>query len=213
MTEFVVPGTTSAGTATGTYRLVNRYSGLVIGMSADAGRPAETTPARSWTDRSGSGVGGARTAAEQTLTLAPVGEAPGSLDGVRTLVTGGKALDNPGHSTTAGTQLITYTPNGGANQKWRFTRQPDGSYELVNAESGLCADVNGGSTAVGAKVIQWTCTGGTNQRWTLTRGADGTYTVASVRSGLLLTTASTADGALVTQQPGSGSALQRWTVT
>ncbi|MGW2017940.1 RICIN domain-containing protein [Streptomyces sp. NPDC001927] len=210
---FVIPGTTASGTPTGAYRLVNRYSGLVIGMSADSARPAETTPGRSWTDTSGSGVGGARTAAEQTLTLTPVGEAPGSLDGVRTLVTGGKALDNPGHSTTPGTQLITYTANGGANQSWRFTRQPDGSYELVNVESGLCADVDGGSTAAGAKVIQWTCTGGANQRWTATRRADGTYTVASLKSGLLLTTASTANGALATQQPDTASPLQRWTIT
>ncbi|MFG2640316.1 RICIN domain-containing protein [Streptomyces sp. NPDC048370] len=210
---FVVPGTTATGTPTGAYRLVNRHSGLVIGMSAVAGRPAETTPGRSWTDTSGSGVGGARTAAEQTLTLTPVGEAPGSLDGVRTLVTGGKALDNPGHSTTPGTQLITYATNGGANQNWRFTRQSDGSYELVNAESGLCADVDGGSTAPGAKVIQWTCTGGANQRWTATRRADGTYTVASLKSGLLLTTASTANGALATQQADTASPLQRWTIT
>ncbi|MFG2774212.1 RICIN domain-containing protein [Streptomyces sp. NPDC048350] len=209
---FVVPGTTAAGSATGTYRLINRYSGLVIGMSADSARPAETTPARSWTDASGSGVGGARTAAEQTLTLTPVGEAPDSLDGVRTLVTGGKALDNPAHSTTPGTQLITYAVNGGANQNWRFTRQPDGSYQLVNVESGLCADVDGGSTAAGARVIQWTCTGGANQRWSVTRRPDGTYTVASVRSGLLLTTASTANGAPATQQPDTGSVLQRWTI-
>ncbi|MFJ3583173.1 RICIN domain-containing protein [Streptomyces sp. NPDC090127] len=210
---FVIPGAGAAGAPTGTYRLVNRYSGLVIGMSADSARPAETTPARFWTDTSGSGVGGSRTAAEQTLTLTPVGEAPGSLDGVRTLVTGGRALDNPGHSTTPGTQLITYTANGGANQSWRFTRQPDGSYQLANAESGLCADVDGGSTAPGAKVIQWTCTGGANQRWNVTRRADGTYTVASVKSGLVLTTASTTNGALATQQADTGSSLQRWTIT
>ncbi|MEU7507714.1 RICIN domain-containing protein [Streptomyces lavendulae] len=209
---WVVPGTSADGGPTGTHRLVNRYSGLVIALSAVASRPAETTPARSWTD-TGGGVGGARTAAEQTLTLTAVGPAPGTLDGTRTLVSGGRALDDPGHSTTAGTQLITYTPNTGANQKWNFTRQPDGSYEIVNAESGLCADISGGSTAAGAKVIQWTCHGGANQRWTVVRGQDGTHTVTSVKSGLLLTTASTAAGSPVTQQPDTGSALQHWTIT
>ncbi|MYX44611.1 hypothetical protein GTW59_26640, partial [Streptomyces sp. SID89] len=99
-----------------------------------------------------------------------------------------------------------------ANQTWRFTRQGDGSYELRNAESGLCADVSGGSTAPGAEVIQWTCTGGANQHWTFTRRSDGSYTVASVRSGLALTTASKTPGALVTQQTDTGSALQRWTL-
>ncbi|MEU0599842.1 RICIN domain-containing protein [Streptomyces sp. NPDC006393] len=75
---WVIPGTTADGAPTGTYRLVNRYSGLVIGLSADARRLAETTPARYWSDTSGSRVGGARTAAEQTLALTPTGRAAAS---------------------------------------------------------------------------------------------------------------------------------------
>ncbi|WNI21140.1 RICIN domain-containing protein [Streptomyces sp. ITFR-16] len=71
---FVVPGSGADGRPTGTYRLVNRYSGLVIGLSADPGRRSETTPTRAWTDRTGNPVGGARTAAEQTLTLTAVGQ-------------------------------------------------------------------------------------------------------------------------------------------
>ncbi|MFJ4341532.1 RICIN domain-containing protein [Streptomyces sp. NPDC088915] len=294
---FVVRGTSPAdGAATGTYKLVNRYSGLVIGLSADSGRLAETTPARSWTNTTGNPVGGTRTAAEQTLTLTPTAQAPetvtvgspgnrstvlneavslqleavdslgkpltfgatglpaglgisaaglitgtpttagtstvtvtassgtasgsttftwavtASFDGVHTLTAAGKALDNPDHGTTAGTRLITWTPTGGANQRWTFTRRSDGTYELKNAESGLCADVEGGSTSAGARIIQWTCTGGANQRWSLTRRADGTHTVASAASGLVLTTASSADGAAVTQQADTGGTLQRWTV-
>ncbi|GAB1332800.1 RICIN domain-containing protein [Streptomyces sennicomposti] len=209
---FVVPVTSpSSGTATGTFRLVNRYSGLVIGLSGTAGRLAETTPVRAWT-ASGGPVGGGRGAGEQTLTVTAAGVSSGGLDGDHTLVTGGQALDDPGHSTTAGTRLITYTANGGANQTWRLTRQGDGSYELRNAESGLCADVSGGSTTAGAEVVQWTCTGGSHQHWTFTRRSDGTYTVASVRSGLALTTASKTPGALVTQLTDTGSALQRWTL-
>jgi hypothetical protein len=203
---WVVPGTSAGGVADGTYRIVNRYSGLVIGLSADSARASETAPARYWS-------AGTRTAAEQTLTLTATGPAPGSLDGTRTLLAGGKALDNPDHSTAPGTQLITWAPNGGANQQWTFTRQTDGSYELRNTGSRLCADIEGGSTSAGARVIQWNCTGGANQRWWVERRADGTYSVVSVKSGLLLTTASTADGAKVTQQPDTGSSLQRWAVS
>ncbi|MFE9426515.1 RICIN domain-containing protein [Kitasatospora sp. NPDC006697] len=195
-----------AGTA---YRLVNRYSGLVLALN---GSTAETTPLRTWTDTTGSPVGAGRTAAQQTLTITPAGTVTG-ITGAHTLSTGGKALDDPGHSTATGTQLITWTLNGGANQNWQFTQQADGSYQLANAESGLCADVYGGSTAAGAKVVQWTCTGGTNQHWRLSRGADGRYTVTSVKSGLVLTTAGTADGSSVTQQADTGSALQRWTLS
>ncbi|MFB7352527.1 RICIN domain-containing protein [Streptomyces gardneri] len=212
---FVIPGTSAAdGSPNGTYRLVNRYSGLVIGLSGTANRLAETTPTRTWTNTTGNAVGGTRTADEQTLTLTAVGQAPVVIaDGNHRLTASGKALDNPGHSTTAGTQLVIWTPNGGANQSWRFTRGGDGSYELANAESGLCVDVDGGSTTAGAKVIQWNCTGGANQRWTVTRLASGAYTVASVKSGLLLTAASTTNGAAVTQQPGTGSTLQQWTIS
>ncbi|MFC9344280.1 RICIN domain-containing protein [Streptomyces sp. NPDC057020] len=294
---FVIRGTSPTdGTATGTYKIVNRYSGLVIGLSADTGRLAETTPTRSWSNTTGNAVGGTRTAGEQALTLTPTAQVPetvtvthpgnkattlnkavslqmeaadsagkpltfsatglpaglgisaaglitgtptaagtstvtvtassgsatgtttftwavtASLDGVHTLTAAGKALDNPDHSTTAGTRLITWAPTGGLNQKWSLTQQTDGSYELRNSESGLCADVEGGSTAAGARVIQWTCTKGANQRWNLVRQTAGTYTVASAASGLLLTTASAADGALVTQQPDTGTSLQRWTV-
>ena len=53
----------------GTFRIVNRYSGLVLGLSTAAGRRSETTPARAWTNTTGNPVGGTRSAADQTLTL------------------------------------------------------------------------------------------------------------------------------------------------
>ncbi|MFF5859395.1 RICIN domain-containing protein [Streptomyces sp. NPDC012751] len=62
---FVLPATPA-----GTYRLVNRYSGLALGLSAAAGRPAETTAQRTWTATAG-GVGGGRAPAEQTLSFTP----------------------------------------------------------------------------------------------------------------------------------------------
>jgi hypothetical protein len=56
--------------APGTHRLVNRYSGLVLGLSATPGRLAETTAPRTWTAPRGS-LGDGRTAAEQTLSFTP----------------------------------------------------------------------------------------------------------------------------------------------
>ncbi|MFE2722230.1 family 20 glycosylhydrolase [Kitasatospora sp. NPDC059327] len=140
------------------------------------------------------------------------GPSGSGLNGIRTVTTGGKALDVPGSSRTPGTQLVTWTAHGGANQKWSFTRQSDGTYTLVNQASGLCADVNGASTAAGAAIVQRTCTGGVSQRWNVTPVSGG-YTMASANSGLLVTTASTANGALITQQAATGTALQRWTIS
>ncbi|MGH3737556.1 MAG: RICIN domain-containing protein [Micromonosporaceae bacterium] len=284
--------------ARGTYRLVNRYGGLVLGMSANPSRLAETTPHRDWTNTTGSTVGGTRTAAEQLLTFtsaetvlvtnpgpqtattgtaysrqvgatdsqgraltfsatglppglsisssglisgtpttagsrtvtltASSGSATGSaaftlavenpgtvgsLTGTHTVVTSGKALDNPGHSMVGGTQMITWTSNGGVNQSWVFTRHDDGSYQIANGESQLCLDVSDYSTASGGKVVQWSCNGGGNQRWIVTARSGGTYTIAAKHSGLLLTTASTSNGALVTQQADTNGALQHWTIT
>ncbi|MDT7797230.1 MAG: hypothetical protein QOI78_663 [Actinomycetota bacterium] len=128
------------------------------------------------------------------------------MDGTHTLTASGRALDVPAHSTTAGTPLVTWTPNGGPNQKWVFTCQADGSYRVANAESGLCLDVADGSKTAGAKVIRWTCTDGANQRWLVGPG----YPLKAQRSGLVLTTASTVDGSAVTRQADTGTALQRW---
>ncbi|MEV6521828.1 discoidin domain-containing protein [Longispora sp. NPDC051575] len=64
-------------TSGGTYRLVNRHSGLVLGLSTDSARLAETTPTRSWTNTTGNPVGGSRSAAEQTLTLTASGTSGG----------------------------------------------------------------------------------------------------------------------------------------
>jgi hypothetical protein len=195
----------------GAYRLVNRYSGLALGLSSDSSRLAETTPIRAWTNSTGNTVGGSRSAGEQTLAFTPVGSS--SLDGVHTVVASGKALDDPGHSTTTGTQLVTWAPNGGANQNWGFTRQADGSYQILDSESKLCMDVSDGSQSAGARVIQWTCTGAANQRWVVAALPAGGYTIASQHSGLLLTTASTTDGALVTQSADTNSPSQHWAIS
>ncbi|UUN31496.1 RICIN domain-containing protein [Streptomyces sp. FIT100] len=72
---FIIPGKNTNGTSTGTFRIVNRYSGLVIGMSGHTHRLAETTPTRAWTDTTGNPIGNGRTTTEQTLTLTPADRA------------------------------------------------------------------------------------------------------------------------------------------
>jgi len=52
-------------------RLVNRYSGLVLSLSSVQSRRVDTTPARTWTDHTGSPIGGGRNAGEQSLALIP----------------------------------------------------------------------------------------------------------------------------------------------
>lgn len=132
--------------------------------------------------------------------------------GNRTVKTGSLTLDVPGNSTTGGTQLALWSPNGGANQSFTFTPQAGGAYEIKALGSGLCLDVSGNSTAAGAAIIQWSCSGASNQRWTLTRLMNGTYTIASVSSGLYLTAASASAGATITQQGTPSTALAQWVI-
>jgi hypothetical protein len=288
---FVIPGATGDGT----YHLVNRYSGLTIGMSKDTSRLSETTPVRSWTDTTGSSVGGKRTPGEQTLTVMPVGTVhlvnPGNQTGelgapvsiqlnatetggqpvtfsatglpagvsmsstglvsgtptsttfspaavtvtatagtasasvsftwavnrtmnaTSSLSTGGMSLTDPGLGYTSEVQLTTGHPDASADQLWKFTQQSDGSYEL-RIGSNMCATVQ--NTAAGTAVNQFQCSVDSNnnlsayQRWFLTPLPNGLYTITSVRSGLLLTTSSSADGATVTQEPNTNSPQQQW---
>jgi alpha-glucosidase len=199
-------GLPNGATASFSPQSVTAGASANLTITTSASTPAGTFPVTI----TGSAASATHTA---PYTLTVTGSGGGVVpDGTHTLVTSGKALDDPNHSTSAGTQLITWTPNGGANQNWVFTRQADGSYQIVNAESNLCMDVSGASTAAGAQVIQWTCHGSGNQRWIVTPLSGGGYTIASQSSGLLLTTATNADGSPVTQQPETGSALQHWAI-
>ncbi|MBD0421859.1 RICIN domain-containing protein [Streptomyces sp. TRM S81-3] len=130
-------------------------------------------------------------------------------DGQYALATtgGGGRLEAPG-DTGAGRLRIGQASTSPA-QKWNVTRDDDGTYQLKNAGSGLCADVAASSQASGAEVVQYTCTGTANQRWTVTED-QGTLTLRAKHSGLSLT--ATADG-LVVQATDDGGARQRWRAT
>ncbi|GAA1983532.1 discoidin domain-containing protein [Catenulispora subtropica] len=105
---FVIKNTSPAGT----FRLVNRYSGLVLGMSSTSGRLIETTPTRNWTNTTGSGVGGTRSAADQTLTFTPSGTTGTPTDLTLAKPTTASSVE-PGTSFTA--NLAT---DGDAATRW-----------------------------------------------------------------------------------------------
>jgi len=117
---------------------------------------------------------------------------------------GGDALEAPG-DTNAG-QLRVGEPSSSPAQKWNVSRNDDGSYQLKNAGSGLCADVAASSQSSGAQVVQYTCTSTSNQRWLISNDA-GTLTLRAKHSDLSLTAG--ADG-LVVQADDTGADNQRW---
>ena len=148
-----------------------------------------------------------------TLNVNPIGSGGGIVSGGTYEITqGALAVDDPGSSTTPGTQLIVWGLHGGTNQRWVFTQNSDGSFQVKNALSGLCADDSGGSANAGSPIVQWTCTGNNNQRWSVTPSGSS-YALVNRSSGLVLTAGGSSNGATLTQQPNTGSAQQSWGFT
>ncbi|GGA98307.1 RICIN domain-containing protein [Puia dinghuensis] len=91
----------------------------------------------------------------------------------------------------------------------------NGTYRLVNRNSGKVMDVYGQGTANGTNVDQYTWNGGTNQQWKVSDLGNGEYSIFGVQSGksLDITGNSTADGANVEIWTSNGGANQQFSFT
>ncbi len=76
-------------------------------------------------------------------------------------------LEDPGFSTSNGTPVEQYQPDGGANQEWRIVSAGSGTYEIANAYSGKALQTTAGSNVNGAPVVQTTFVRAANQVWNL----------------------------------------------
>lgn len=88
----------------------------------------------------------------------------------------------------------------------------NGTYRIVNRNSGLVMDVYGRGTANGTQVDQWPWNGGTNQQWNIADLGGGQYSIVGVQSGKNLDIAgvSTADGAKVEIWQSNGGTNQQF---
>ncbi|MFK0073193.1 RICIN domain-containing protein [Arthrobacter woluwensis] len=189
------PSSSGAAVSTGTYSLVNRYSGLVLSLTGSG----KTAPVRTWTN-SGS-AGDTSTPAAQTITLAQV-PTTGQVRGAAS----GRCLDVPNSATANGTLPDLWDCNSGANQQW--TTAADGTVKVYGAK---CLDVPNSQASAGSAVEIWDCNGGANQQWTV--NADGTIRSAlSPTLCLDVTNGSTANGAGIQLWTCTGNGNQRWTL-
>jgi len=106
----------------------------------------------------------------------------------RILTFAGKVLDVEANSCVDGAHVIQYTWNSGDNQRWRFDRQSDGTYLIVNKASQKVLDVTGGPAALaaGTKVQQWSSVNGSNQRWRIEAVGQGIVRLVATHSGQVL---------------------------
>ncbi|WP_436494325.1 ThuA domain-containing protein [Actinokineospora sp. HUAS TT18] len=130
-----------------------------------------------------------------TLTSSP---------GVGPIVGGsGKCADPSGGGSADGTQLVLWTCNGAASQRWTVS---GGTLRSL----GKCMDVAGGATANGTKVQLWTCNGTGAQVW----AAQSNGTLRNPQSGRCLDAsgAGTADGTRLIIWDCHSGTNQRWTL-
>ncbi len=209
----LLPATPAAWSASGSVTGVPARGAFTVDISWSAGRVTSATihgkPGATTTVKAGTWSQAVTIGAGGSTTVTPNASVSTTFKLVNRR--SGKALDNPGASKSAGTALIQWTVNDGANQHWTFT--PSGAvYTITNVASGLLADVNGGSTADDVTIIQWSADGGTNQLWTLADAGGGFSKLVSVRSGKVIGVRgdSTADNAAIVQQTDTGDISQHW---
>ncbi len=190
-----------------TYRIVNRYSGLMLAMSGTTGRLAETTPGRSWTDTSGTTTGGGRTAAQQTLTLTAVGDAAETV-----------AVTNPGAQVSAVNTPVSLqmSATDSLNKSLTFsaTGLPAG---LSIGSSGLISGTptTSGTSSVTVTGSSGTASGSTTFTWTVNAAGtwNGTHTVVTNSKALDDPGHSTSTGTQMITWTTNGGANQNWVFT
>ena len=183
------------GTGTGTFRLANAASGLVLGVqnmsTADGGLAVQ------WSD---SGT------ADHDWELVVDGTAVRLRN-----VNSGKVLGVTNMSTADNAAVLQWTDNGTADHRWTVVDNGDGTHKLRNANSGKVLGIAGNSTANGASAVQAADDGSTDNLWRFLPG--GARRIQNLGSGLVLgvTNMSTSDGALVVQWADSGTTDHLWT--
>ena len=111
--------------------------------------------------------------------------------------------------------MDTYADVPGAdNEHWNLMAVGDGSYRIVNVNSGLDLEVNGASKSNGGKVNQWqeSGSGATNEHWSLVPVGDGSYRIVNVNSGLDMELNGTS-GAVDQLPDTSGAKNEHWNLT
>lgn len=121
-------------------------------------------------------------------------------------------LDIEGISKRNGAQMIVWTRNGGANQKFSFKAMKDGTYAIRCAHSGKYVDVDGASKDKGHRVIQWKWNGGDNQRWRIRVDSANRLTFVSKNSGYVFDVngAQAVKGRDMIQWPFNNGNNQKW---
>lgn len=122
-----------------------------------------------------------------------------------------KGLDvaNQSNKVNANVQQWEIINGGGDNQRWEFTENNDGTYQLKAVHSGKCLAIRGSNNS---NVVQKNCDGNAQQQWEITSVGNDYHSVINFASGeaLEVQNASTTNGANVKTGNYFGNTNQRW---
>ena len=124
------------------------------------------------------------------------------------------SIDIPGASGTDSTAIQLYSGNGSKAQQFTFTKQSDGSYVIINVNSGKALDVRNGAAGNNAVVQQYSANGTNAQRWFIRDSGAGYYLQSALGNWVLdLSGGNTANGAAIRLYTPNGTASQLFVVS
>lgn len=118
------------------------------------------------------------------------------------------SVEIPGANRASGTTVRTYRGNGTAAQRFTFTRHADGTYTIVNMNSGKALDVPSADAHNGQRVQQYLSNNTRAQRWYVRQAGGGAVFIQSALGNYILdlTGRSTSNGTVVQLwNPGVGT--------
>lgn len=124
------------------------------------------------------------------------------------------SVDIPSGSASDSTAIQLYSGNNSKAQQFTFIRQSDGSYEIVNVNSGKALDVRNAVAENNAIVQQYSRNNSQAQRWFIRDSGAGYYLQSALGNWVLdLSGGNTADGAAIRLYAPNGTASQLFVVS
>lgn len=149
----VDPTPTPSSDFVGTFKIVNRQSGKVLGVQYDS--TSEGANVFQWTDNG-------KTSQRWVITK--------EMNGYKILnVNANKSLDVEKSSLENGGNILLWSDHGAQNQRWDIQSTGDGYVTIKNVNSGKNLDIENNSMVDGGNALQWDSNGGYNQQWKLVK--------------------------------------------
>ena len=131
---------------------------------------------------------------------------------IRSALRADAVVDVYAGSSANGANIQLYSNNGSGAQKWKISKESDGSYTIRNIATGNSLDVEGGRIRNGTNVQSYSYNGSCAQKWHIVQNEDKSYSIYSVCSGRVLdvVNANSNNGANIQIYRPNGTAAQKW---